>query len=96
MNAAWKAVIASRRAGLDFDVDLREYLDRGFGYWSPTAFVIWHREGDEIHIYLAAGDISEMLTIPHKPAKWVVFTRRGISRRYPYSTITRKFNGRRK
>lgn len=42
-----------------------------------------------LHVYLAAGDLTEFWTFPHKPAKWCSFERRNNLRFYPYERIRR-------
>lgn len=42
---------------------------------------------DCVHVYLAAGDISQFLTFEHKPCAWVSFERRCRLRFYPYPSI---------
>ena len=44
---------------------------------------------DTIHVYLAAGDITEFFTFPHKPAMWISFERKNILKFYPYARISK-------
>ena len=50
---------------------------------------------DCIHIYLAAGDISECFTFPHDPVKWVSFERRNKLRFYSYQQLLENYERRR-
>ncbi len=45
---------------------------------------------DTLHIYLAAGDISEFFTFPHRPCRWISFERRNILRFHSYDTLKRR------
>jgi hypothetical protein len=45
---------------------------------------------DCLHIYLAAGDLSEFFTFPHKPVTWCSFERRNILRFYSYQSLKRR------
>jgi len=47
---------------------------------------------DCLHIYLAAGNISEFWTFPHQPVTWISFERRNILRFHPYDTLKRRCN----
>lgn len=42
---------------------------------------------DCLHVYLAAGDLTEFFTFPHKPCKWVSFERENALKFYSYERI---------
>lgn len=45
---------------------------------------------DCIHIYLAAGDLTQFFTFPHDPVKWISFERENQLRFYPYATLLQR------
>lgn len=44
---------------------------------------------DTLHVYLAAGDLTEFFTFPHKSAMWISFERKNTLKSYPYARLRR-------
>ena len=45
---------------------------------------------DTLHVYLAAGDITEFFTFPHNSCKWISFERKNVLKFYRYDTLKRR------
>ena len=44
---------------------------------------------DTLHVYLAAGDLTEFFTFPHKPVTWCSFERKNTLKFYDYARLRR-------
>jgi hypothetical protein len=44
---------------------------------------------DTLHVYLAAGDLTEFFTFPHKPVTWLSFERKNTLKFYDYARLRR-------
>lgn len=70
---------------------MARYVCRGW----PASMIVnpWENDltcvHDCLHIYLAAGAISEFFTFPHERTIWLSFERENVLRFHPYDTIKR-------
>lgn len=45
---------------------------------------------DCLHVYLAAGDLTEFFTFPHRSVKWISFERKNTLKFYCYTDLKRR------
>ena len=69
---------------------MARYVMRGWdydqvcdSYYNPTNY----KNHDCLHVFLAAGDLKDFFTFPHKSVKWVSFERGNKLRYYPYDQL---------
>lgn len=86
------------RPDLSFEIMLAKYMQSGFVYCGPDAFLMAHETEDCWWVQLAAGNVRRLFELAPRPKPWVAWQRgaRGDLRvhKWPWKALQRRISAR--